>query len=305
MGFVPADARQALDLIGRADRAGVGTIWTVMPALGRDTLTLFAAAAVQTERIALGTAIVPAFTRHPIAMATQALAIEDLAPGRLRLGIGTSHQRTMIAAYGFAFDRPLAQLAEYLQIVRPLLASGTVDFAGDHYTAKATLARATGTPVLISALREHAFELAGSHSDGAITWLCPVDYLVDVALPALARGAHAASRPTPPLIAHALVSPSLDRDDVRRRARSALGYYAEAPFYQRMFAAAGFPLGPDLALPDRLLDALVVSGDDDEIAAQVMARLDRGLDELLLSLVPSDDLRRDEDHLLRIIGNLA
>src|SRR3712207_4917138 len=96
VGFRPDDGRQALDLIRRAEAAGGETVWTVMGALGRDTPTIFAAAGVQTERIKLGTAIVPAFTRRPLAMATQALALEDLAPGRLRLGIGTSHQRVMI-----------------------------------------------------------------------------------------------------------------------------------------------------------------------------------------------------------------
>src|SRR5262245_37286852 len=77
VGFRPADARQSLDLIRRAEAAGVETIWTVMNALGRDTPTIFAAAAVQTSRIKLGTAIVPAFTRHPLALATQALTLED------------------------------------------------------------------------------------------------------------------------------------------------------------------------------------------------------------------------------------
>ena len=111
-GFRPADARSGLDVIGRAEAAGFPTVWTVMPALARDTLTLYAAAAVQTTAIKLGTAIVPAFTRHPVALATQMMTLEDLAPGRFRLGIGTAHQRTMIPAYGLPFDRPLSQLRD-------------------------------------------------------------------------------------------------------------------------------------------------------------------------------------------------
>src|SRR5215217_809218 len=157
VGFRPDNARQALDLIGRAEAAGVETIWTVMNAMGRDTATIFAAAAVQTERIKLGTAIVPAFTRHPIALATQAVALEDLAPGRIRLGIGTSHQRTMIPGYGLPFDRPLAQLREYLQVIRPALHEGKVSFSGEFYQSEATLPRATQTPIAISTLRENAF----------------------------------------------------------------------------------------------------------------------------------------------------
>jgi len=304
VGFRPDDARQALDLIARAEVAGVETIWTVMGALARDTPTIFAAAAVQTRQIKLGTAIVPAFTRHPLALATQATAIEDLAPGRLRLGIGTSHQRAMIPAYGLPFDRPLAQLREYLQVIRPALHDGKVSFSGEFYRSEAALPRATKTPVPISALREHAFELAGEMSDGAISWLCPIDYLARVGKPALERGARAASRPAPPLIAHVLVLPRTDRALVREATRKALGSYAGAPFYQRMFAAAGFPLGPDNSIPDALIDNLVVSGDDEAIVAGLHERLAKGMDELLLNLVPADDPRADEDALLRITGRL-
>src|SRR4051794_23471417 len=89
-GFTPGNARAALETIEQAEAAGVDTVWTVMGAIRRDTLTLYAAAAVQTSTIRLGTSIVPAFTRHPLAMASQVLTLEDLAPGRLRLGIGTA-----------------------------------------------------------------------------------------------------------------------------------------------------------------------------------------------------------------------
>ena len=303
-GFVPADARQALDLIARAEAAGVETVWTVMPALNRDTLTIFAAAAVQTERIKLGTAIVPAFTRHPLALVTQMLTLEDLAPRRFRLGIGTSHQRTMIPAYGLPFERPLAQLREYLQVLQPALQEGAVSFSGEFYRSEAKFPVATRTPVLISALRENAFELAGEMTDGAITWLCPIEYVTAVGKPALERGAQEAGRPAPPLVAHVLVSPRTDREAVRTSARGMLGYYAAATFYQRMFAAAGFPLGKENAVPDALIDALVVSGDDAVVADGLRQRLDRGPDEALLSLVPSDDPRADQDALFRIVGSL-
>ena len=303
-GFVPQNARTALDTIVRAEAAGIPTVWNVMPALGRDTLTLFGAAAVKTETIKLGTAILPAFTRHPVAVATQMLTLEDLAPGRFRLGIGTAHQRTMIPAYGLPFDRPLSQLREYLQVLGPLLKTGEVSFDGEFYTSNAKLANAPGTPLLISALREHAFELAGELTEGAITWLCPISYLEEIGRPALIRGAQRAGRPAPPLLAHVLVSPRADRDAVRAAARVNLGYYASAVFYQRMFAAAGFPLDDDLAIPDVLIDTLVVSGSDSQIEDGLRERIERGPDELLLSLVPSDDLRADEDALFEIMSRI-
>ena len=92
-----------------------------------------------------------------------------------------------------------------------------------------------------------------------------------------------------------------DRDAVRATAREQLAYYAAAPFYARMFAEAGYPLGPGNAIGDDLIDALVVSGDEDAIVAQLRERLDRGLDELLVSLILGPNRRADEDALLRLL----
>lgn len=303
-GFVPSDARSALATIQHAEAAGVETVWVVMRATGRDTPTLYAAAAMTTSRITLGTAIVPAFTRHPLALVTQYLTLEDLAPGRFRLGIGPSHQRTMIPVYGLEFSHPLSQLREYVQVLRPALHTGSVTFQGEYYRVQADFGTAPKTPVLISTLRAHAFELAGELTDGAITWLCPVDYILSVGKPALMRGAEKAGREAPPIVAHVLVSPRTDREAVRRDARQLLTYYGGATFYRRMFADAGFPLNPDNSPTDALIDELVVSGDASAIAGALRARLDRGLDELVVSLVPSDDPARDEAAILDIIGTL-
>ena len=302
LGFHPTHTRQALDLIARAEAAGVGTFWAVMSPIDRDTVTILAAAAMQSERINLGTAVVPAFTRHPLGLATQILTLEDLAPGRIRLGIGTSHQRSMIPAYGLPFDRPLSQLREYLQIIRPVLQQGSFSFAGEFYKGEAVFLTTPGTPVLISALGQNAFELAGEMADGAISWLCPPRYLEDVALPAMRRGAAMAERPTPPLAAHTLVAPSTDLAQVRESARKILSYYQARPYYLRMLAAAGFP--SDSEISNELIDELVISGDDRAIADGLRQRLDDWADELVITVVPGEEVRAAEDAVLRVISKL-
>ena len=303
LGFSPIHARQALDLIARAEAAGVGTVWTVMSPIDRDTVTILAAAAVQTEQINLGTAVVPAFTRHPLALATQVLALEDLAPGRIRLGIGTSHQVSMISAYGIPFERPLSQLREYLQVIRPVLQEGSFSFAGDFYTGEATFRSTPGTPVLISALGQKSFELAGELADGAISWVCPPSYLQTVGLPAMRRGAEKAGRPVPPLVTHVLVAPSRNIDQVRAAARTILAYYQMRPFYWSMFAAAGYPTEIDQPVSAELIDALVLSGDDQEIMDGLRQRV-VWTDELVIGIVPGDDLRTAENSVLRLISRL-
>ena len=156
----------------------------------------------------------------------------------------------------------------------------------------------------MSALRENAFEMAGELSDGGISWITPAEYLTTVSKPAIARGANAAGRPVPPIIAHTFVSARDDRDQVRSAVKANLKYYVEAPFYQRMFAAAGFPIGADLAVPDALVDALTVSGSASEVAAGIRARLEGGLDELLIDVVPGDDQIAEEDAVFKVIHAL-
>ncbi|CAA9523993.1 MAG: hypothetical protein AVDCRST_MAG73-292 [uncultured Thermomicrobiales bacterium] len=293
-----------MDLIVRAEAGGVGTVWAVMPALGLDTPTLFAAALAKTERVTVGTAIVPAFTRHPLGLATQIRALEGLAPGRLRVGIGTAHARTMVDVYHLPFDRPLAQLREYLAVLRPALAEGTVSFAGEFYRVDATFPSAPNTPLLVSALRAPAFALAGELADGAISWLCPVGYLLREAIPAMERGAATAGRQRPPLVAHALAARTTDRAALLAAAREQLAYYAAAPFYARMWADAGFPLEGG-AVSDALIEALTVWGDDDAIAAGLRARLDQGVDELLVSPIFGEDRDADFGGLIGVLGGMA
>lgn len=303
IGFHPTDARQAVDFIARSEEAGFGTAWAVMSPIDRDTLTILAAAAMQTDRIHLGTAVVPAFTRHPLSLVTQVLVLEDLAPGRIRLGLGSSHRLSMAPAYGLPFTRPLAQLREYLSVVRTLLQEGSFAFAGEFYTGEATLRFTPGTPVLMSALRQHAFELAGELADGAISWVCPPRYLREVALPAMREGAARAGRALPPLIAHVLVAPSDDIDQVRAEACNFLTYYTARPFYRSMFADAGYPSEVDQPLSHDLVDALVISGDEHAILGSLREHL-TWADELIVSVIPVGGERSADDKVFQLISRL-
>ena len=76
-----------------------------------DTLTTLAAAATKTSTIRLGTSIVPTYPRHPLVMAQQALSLYDIAPGRLRLGIGPSHRAIIEDIYGLTQPSQLAHLS--------------------------------------------------------------------------------------------------------------------------------------------------------------------------------------------------
>ena len=278
--------------VKRAERRGVAAVWTTVGGPTADPVTAYAAAGAATGRIGLGTAVVPTYPRHPVALAAQAIALDDLAPGRVRLGVGPSHKPVIEGAYGLPMGKPLAHLREYVTILRALLWEGAADSSGDYFAVKTALPAgvpAPKIPVPISALRPNAFRLAGEVADGAISWVAPVDYLVETALPALRAGAEAMGRERPPLIAHVPVSVSTDRAAARAAFRAQFPVYPKLPFYAAMFAAAGYPVTAEEEMTDELVEALAVSGGPEEIRARLEAIRARGIDELMVSHVAVAD----------------
>jgi F420-dependent oxidoreductase-like protein len=293
-----------VDMIVEAEAAGVAQLWMTQNPISNDALTIFAAAFGRTERVRLGTSIVPTYPRHPLALAQQAATVAALGPGRLRLGVGPSHRPAIEGHYGLPMEAPLAHLKEYVGVLRDALWHGQIEHQGRFFTARATFGRTASIPLLVSALGGGAFQLAGEISDGAISWNCPPAYLVDVALPALRAGAQAAQRPRPPLVAHAWVALSDDVAVVRAAGKRRLGYYAQLPFYASMFAAAGYPVEADGSLSDALIDSLVIRGDEAAVAARIDELLGSGLDELLLTAIPLGNEADERRRLFGLVGQL-
>jgi F420-dependent oxidoreductase-like protein len=281
-----------VERIVQADARGIETVWSTSGGVSWDTLTSFAVAAARTERVVLGTSIVPTYPRHPFVMASEALAIEDLAPGRLRLGLGGSHRPTIEQGFGIPMGKPLVHLREYVGIVRALLWEGSVDFEGEYFSVRGELPTGTippKTPLPISTLRPNAYRLAGEISDGAISWLNPIDYIVEVAMPALGESAEQSGRERPPVVAHVPVAISTDRAAAHAAFRERFPYYGRLPFYAEMFAVAGYRVDEDGRMPDDLIDNLLVSGTADQVRERLEAIRRRGIDELLISHVPVAD----------------
>jgi F420-dependent oxidoreductase-like protein len=282
------DPSTAVNLIVEAEQAGISAAWMTTGGIQADALTLFAAAAVRTERILLGSAIIPTWPRNPVFIVQQVEALEAVAPGRLRLGIGPSTAAAM-RPFGVDFRSPLTQLQEYLTVLRSLLHEGSVDFAGKIVRARARIAQPIDTPVMASALQEGAFRLCGEIADGAISWVCPWSYIRDHALPALRAGAEAAGREAPPLIMHVPICVSEDPTVVREAAQRQVGMYAKFQFYNEMFRRAGHADAAD-GLSQSLVDDLVIYGSEAEVAERLAERAAEGFGEVMaMPLIAGDD----------------
>lgn len=300
-----ATVRGTIDAIVKLEKAGVETAWMTSGAGAPDPLGVFAAAAMETERIGLGTSIIQTYPRHPLALVQQALVVDQLAPGRLRLGVGPSGPRVIEAAFGIPYDRPTSHLREYVTILKQALQTGEVDFAGEMLKARVRLSGPANVQVLASALRARSFRLCGELSDGAISWMCAREYIRDVAAPALARGAKDAGRVRPPLVAHVPLVVSTNEMAVRAQVPLQFGFYLKVIMYQRMFQDAGYPEAAEGTFSGRLLDNLVIWGDEETVRRRVGEMRQHGADEILVSIVNLAEDRGATDRTVEVLGDLA
>lgn len=304
-GFVAGyTVKEVIDEIKEAEEAGIQDIW--IPQVGSiDTMTIFTAAALQTQHIRFNLGIVPIYTRHPLVLAQQVFAFNEIAPGRIRLGIGSSNQ-ILMGMYGIQIEKPLSYLREYMSVLRAVLETGYVDYEGDFFQVHYHWIdnRIARVPLMISALGEKAFETAGEIADAALPWLAPIPYLLDKALPALKKGAQSRQRPAPPIIASVLVALSEDPQAVQREAFKQIAVYLDVPYFPRLFAAAGVPLGSDGEGMERLISALVVQGSVAEVEQQLRQILATELAELNITLVPVVDEKKELAQLQQIIRDL-
>jgi F420-dependent oxidoreductase-like protein len=299
------DAAEAVSQIRHAEELGVAAVWLTSGGGGGDSLTVLSAAAAQTERVLLGTSIVQTWSRHPVAVAQQVRAISGLAPGRFRLGVGPGHKQAMESTFGAQFRAPLGHLTEYLRILKGLLQEGEVDFDGRYYAAHTSMSQADDVPVMASALRPKSFELCGAEADGAISWVCPHQYLRDSALPAVRAGAARAGRPAPPLIVHAPIIVHEDAGAVRDAVRSQLGNYPRTVFYAQMFSAAGLPVSAEGGWTDAMIDAVAIYGDEAAVSSQLKGMFGWGAAEILGSVVTVGDSQKSADRTMRLLAQVS
>ena len=253
-----------------AERIGCESVWTTQLPDARDAALVLAAYAHNTERIKLGTGVLPIYTRHPTAMAQMAASLDELSGGRFILGVGISHKVTVEGMWGIQLDRPVEAMREYLTIVRALLRDGAVSFEGSHFTARASYSgpRRPDMQVMVSALNPRMLELAGELADGVVLWMCTPDYVRDQVIPAVMRGCEKAHRSFADFEIVAAVPACLtsDRGAALDVFRKTVARYASLPYYRKMMDASG--LGPDLEadpIGERALDVLGGIGDAERV----------------------------------------
>lgn len=282
-------AERAVEQIVDAEERGFHTAW-LPQIMGVDAMTVAALAGARTERIRLGTSVVPTWPRHPVVMAQQALTVSQVSDGRFNLGIGTSHVPVIEGMYGIDFEKPIRHVKEYVTIVKSLTSTGAASFEGEQYTVQGGLEIPDERlPVMLSVLSEQMTRTAARIADGAITWLAPPSYIGSTIVPLVKEAAEAEGREPPPVVAEVPATAAEDADAVRKTVRRLFGIYPMLPFYNTMMQKAGLP-GAEAALSegwsDDLIDEVIPYGGEAALRDRAEAYLEAGADEVVYAPFP-------------------
>jgi len=269
-----------LALAKRVEDLGFATLWLAQ-IFGLDAITALSIAGRETRRIELGTAVVPTYPRHPLAIAQQALTAQVASGGRFTLGIGLSHRIVIENMLGLSYARPARHMREYLAVLTPLLRGEKAEFEGEQYRVSAALGfpDAGEVPVLVAALGKVMLGLAGRLSQGTITWMTGEKSLESHVIPSITAAAIEAGRPKPRIVAGLPIVLTDDPDGAREKVGQILQTYGFLPSYRTMLDREGAAGPADVA----------IVGDEKELRTRVDRLREIGATDLMAAVIPLEE----------------
>src|SRR5215831_8633022 len=315
------DPRRCIEIAKIADANRYHSVWFAENAFGRGVLPAASAASAATQSIGIGIGVLNPYNRHPTLIAMEIGALDELAQGRARLGIGSgiaaSTERMALST-----DRPLAAVRDAITIVRALLKGEEIDYAGGVFSARKVKLdyppRRPDVPLLMAARGEQALALCGKIADGLIiSNMCPAEF-TQTAVLAVRDAARQAQRPIPAQVVQYIpCAVRLDRAEAYALAKKAIGEMLPSfwSLAQRLPAAKAAMLrakalsesdfadaavrlrageGATDVLDDRFVEAFAIAGTAEEALAQARRYGEAGATELVLTFAgrrPEPDMQ--------------
>jgi probable F420-dependent oxidoreductase len=257
-----SEARRAAQVI---EELGFGALW-VAEAVGRDPFVSAAVLLSATDRLVLATGIANIYARDPMTMVAGQKTLAEAFPGRFLLGLGVSHPHLVTRVRRHEWSKPYSYMVEYLDRMDEALfmAVGPEDDPGR----------------VLAALGPRMLELSSRAANGAHPYFTTPEHT------AVARETIG---PDALLAPEQMVVLETDADEARRIARAAMKVYLRAPNYLNNLRRIGFD-DSDWAddASDRLVDAIVAWGTEDQIAARVGAHFAAGADHVCVQVLDPD-----------------
>jgi probable F420-dependent oxidoreductase len=303
-GVQTLGAEFQLDVARWADAAGYSSFW-VAEANAAEGFSILGAASQVAPTLGLGTGVLALQLRTPPLAAMAVATLQQLAPERdVFLGIGISSPAVAGQWHGAGYGpRPLAQVREYVALVRECLSGESVTFDGDFYSVKRfRLGLRLGDRVpqiVIGALNSGMLRLAGEIADGVLLNYLPASH-VATSVEQVRLGGDARIM----AYVHCGVT---DRDRYADAARKDLFSYAVVDAYAANFTGAGYGDsvaamrerwsardrdGAIAAISDDWVDGVQIMGDEAHIANAVEAYRAGGVDLPIVFPLPWGDDRR-------------
>ncbi|MDH3293074.1 MAG: TIGR03620 family F420-dependent LLM class oxidoreductase [Acidimicrobiia bacterium] len=252
---------QAVEAVAELEELGYQSVWIPESPFGKDVLTFSAVLLGATDSITVATGIANIWARDAVSMMNSARTIGDAHPERFLLGVGISHRRTA-ETRGHDYRTPVAVMRKYLH------AMASAGFDGHDPVWQ--------PPVVLAALGPRMMGLAAELTGGAHPFLAPPEHTAT---------ARAILGPNKLLaVEQGVVLGSGIK--ARERARSNLARYLAWPNYQRHFLRLGFDeVDFTDRISDRLIDAALAVGDEDDADRRIRAHLDAGADHVCVQIV--------------------
>jgi F420-dependent oxidoreductase-like protein len=267
-----------------AEAEGFASFWIPQVPGYLDAMTAAALLGHTTERIEIGTAVVPIQTRHPMILAQQALTTQVACAGRFALGVGPSHHWIIADQLGLPYDKPARLVRDYLEVLDAAFGGpGAVAVDNDSYRVHSPV-DVTDTvemQVLVAALGPAMLRIAGERTCGTILWMADERAIGDYVVPRITAAAESVGRSGTRVIAGVPVALCSDGEvgQARVYAGEVLGHADFSPNYVRLLEHGDAEdVGDTMA-----------AGDESAVLTRLRRYRDAGVTDLAVRVVPLGD----------------
>ncbi|MEE2664056.1 MAG: TIGR03620 family F420-dependent LLM class oxidoreductase [Myxococcota bacterium] len=274
-------SNDAVAFAKRIEALGYSALW-LPEAVGRDPFVLAAQLLDHTSRLVVATGVANIYARDPMAMKAAQHTLAEQSGGRFLLGIGVSHQLLVEEWRGHQYGPPLASMRRYLD-----------RFDQCEYGGRSP---AENPPLVLAALGPKMLELARERADGAHPYMVTPEHT---------RRAREILGPDRLLCTEQKLLHESDADKARAIARRspAISMGLSLPNYRRSLTRQGFEDADfEGGFSDRLVDAVVASGDIVALAGRVQAHYDAGATHVCIHIVPTPDSSGPDWRLLEALA---
>jgi F420-dependent oxidoreductase-like protein len=327
-----AGIKESVEQLADLEKAGADLVW-VAEAYGIDAVSVMGYIAAKTERIRIGSGILPLYSRTPTLTAMTAAGIDYLSGGRFVLGLGASGPQVIEGWHGVPYDKPLARTREIIEICRQVWRRERVEHEGECYTLPLPPEQGTGLgkplklivhpvrdriPIYVAALGPKNVEMTAALAEGWLPTIFMPEKCKEIWGEALAKGA--ANRPADlgplEMAAGGLLAIGDDVEQIRELARPALALYIGGMgakgrnFYNDLVCRYGFAeeaariqelylegrkAEAAAIVPDELVAATSLVGPRSYVAERLAVYKEAGVTTLSVVPVSADPVRTVEE----------